>query len=66
MSTITDAIYLNDCLIYRESVVNRGDRLLTSESDVYRRQILTSKVGLRAERIFKRYNGRRLMYLVFK
>ena len=28
-----------------------GDRLCTSESDVYRRQILTYKVGPRAERV---------------
>ena len=28
-----------------------GDRLYTSESDVYRRQILTYKDGTRAERV---------------
>ena len=28
-----------------------GDRLLTSESDVYRRQILTTKVDPRAARV---------------
>ena len=31
--------------------LQRGDRLQTSESDVYRRQILTSKVGPRAVRV---------------
>ena len=30
-----------------------GDRLWTPESDVYRRQILTSKVGHRTERVNK-------------
>ena len=29
----------------------RGDRLYTSESDVYRRQIMTYKDGPRAERV---------------
>ena len=31
--------------------VQRGDRLYTSESDVYGRQILTYKDGSRAERV---------------
>ena len=32
-------------------LLQRGDRLYTSESDVYRRQILTYKVDPRAERV---------------
>ena len=40
--------------------VSEGDRLYTSESDVYRRQILTYKVNQRAEIITNIiYNGRR-------
>ena len=31
--------------------LQRGDRLYTSESDVYRRQILTTKVDPRAVRV---------------
>ena len=40
----------------------RGDRLQSSESDVYRRQILTSKDGLRAKKVehhTTNANGRR-------
>ena len=33
----------------------RGDRLYTSESDVYRRQILTYKDGPHTERVTKDY-----------
>ena len=32
-------------------LLQRGDRLQSSESDVYRRQILTTKVGPRAVRV---------------
>ena len=32
-------------------LLQRGDRLYTSESDVYRRQILTAKVDPRAVRV---------------
>ena len=32
-------------------ILRRGDRLFTSESDVYRRQILTYKDGTRTEKI---------------
>ena len=35
----------------------RGDRLSMSESDDFRRQNLTSKVGLRAERVNQVHNG---------
>ena len=45
-------------LCYRSTVIinilillARGDRLYTSESDVYRRQILTYKDGLSTERV---------------
>ena len=38
----------------------RGDRLYTSESDVYRRQILTYKDGSRAERLRLMLRGLRL------
>ena len=37
--------------MYGDYPFQRGDRLWTSESDVWRRQILTSKVNPRAERI---------------
>ena len=37
----------------------RGDRLHTSESDVFRRRILTSKDGPRTERIKNNDNSRR-------
>ena len=47
-------VHLNMLWVY--SIINillfqSGDRLQTSESDVYGRQILTSKVGPRAKRV---------------
>ena len=42
----------------------RGDRLYTSESDVYRRQILTYKDGPRTERVEDSYLIRPLSTIV--
>ena len=42
--------------LYIFKLFQRGDRLYTSESDVYRRQILTYKDGPRAARVNKTVN----------
>ena len=47
----TYGISLRPLQIHVLSLFKREDRLYTSQSDVYRRQILTYKVGPRAVRV---------------